>query len=142
MSKHTISSDSAEKVWGWMKDRGGISVWPSVNFANLNASWTTPINASKPTWEADNKPSLSITDASEIVVSIDREVKRFHVAVRIGSQGLTLKLTDASGKKVRAAVEKAGEGASYIFDYATQEAVIFAPSELVPLPEYIERIKT
>jgi len=59
------------------------------------------------------------------------EVKRFHVAVRLSSNGLMLKLTDASTRKVRNAVEKAtekyGRKALYGFDLDVQNAVIWIP---------------
>jgi hypothetical protein len=48
------------------------------------------------------------------------------VAVRQSGFG-SLKLTDAATRHVRAAVAKAGDGAYYIFDYGTQEAVIMQP---------------
>lgn len=55
------------------------------------------------------------------------EVKRFHVAVRWGAQGFSLKLTDGATRNVRRALAKAGEGSTYTFDYDTQECVIYMP---------------
>jgi hypothetical protein len=52
---------------------------------------------------------------------------------------LSFKLTDFASKKVRKAVRKAGENATYAFDYTTQEAVIFVPDAEVPLVEWAEK---
>lgn len=70
------------------------------------------------------------------MVAIDREVKRFHVAIRMGSQGFSMKCTDGASRRIRSAVAKAGEGAYHVFDYTTQEAVIMAPEKVIPLPEW------
>lgn len=48
-----------------------------------------------------------------------------------------LKCTDASTRRIRAAVERAGEGAYHVFDYMTQEAVIMRPTRQVPIAEYV-----
>ena len=148
MEQHVVTEDNAALVWMWLKTRGGIAVWESVNLSNFGTSWTTPLNdaqgqpKSKPTWEAGNQPIRIITDPAEVVISKDAEVKRFRVAVRMGSQGLMLKVTDAGTRRIRAAVEKAGKGAYYRFDYETQEAVIYAPTRAyTPISEYIEAVK-
>jgi hypothetical protein len=63
----------------------------------------------------------------------------------MGAQGMTMKLTDASTKRLRRAVEKwqaiAADGdAWYKFDYETQEAVIFVnDGRVVPLPEFMAK---
>ena len=86
----------------------------------------------KPHWKVASEPSRIITDASEIDVVTWKEVKRFHVGVRRGD-GLSFKLTGGATRKVRAAVAKAGDGATYHFDYDAQEAVIVVPDKVVPL---------
>lgn len=86
-------------------------------------------------WQAENSPSLIITDPSEIEVHEDAEVARFRVAVRRAS-GLAFKCTDASSRKINQAVEKAGKGAYYEFDYSSQEAVILAPVKSYPLSQH------
>jgi hypothetical protein len=137
--KLTVSPENADRFRDWLQNRGGLAIWRSVNLSNPGASWTTPAlqpdgsPTPKPTWEADSHPERIVTDPAEVEVVEPREVRRFHVAVRRGSQGFTLKLTDASTRKVRAAVEKAGDEAWYVFDYSTQEAVILVPGETRPL---------
>ncbi len=143
MEKHIVTAANASKVWKWLQEQGGLLVWPSVNLSNLGMSWTTPAKwadgqpAQKPTWQAGNAARL-IVDPDDVVVSIDREVKRFHIAIRMGSQGMSIKVTDGSTNRIRKAVEKAGKGAYHVFDHSTQEAVIMAPERTLPLAEYIK----
>jgi hypothetical protein len=131
--KVTCSEQNAPKFLDWIKTQGGVAYWKSVNLSNIGLSWSTPALAPdktsypKPNWQAHSTPSFVVTDPSEIGVSIDKEVKRFHVAIRRGAQGMSFKCTQASSAKIDKAVEKAGEGAFYTFDYETQDAVIFAP---------------
>lgn len=143
MKPHVVTAENAPKIWSWLRERGGLAIWQSVNLSDPGKSWTTPalqLDGSptpKPTWEAENTPSRIITDPAEVLVSKDREVKRFHVAVRLGRQGLNFKCTDASTRKIRDAVAKAGNGAYNEFDYYTQEAVIMAPESQVPIAQYM-----
>jgi hypothetical protein len=139
-----ILPENAVKMAEWLRTRGGLAIWNSVDLSDPGFSMTTPVLTGdlkpypKPHWKVENQPSRIITDAAEVVVSEDVEVKRFHIAVRMGSQGLTLKLTDASTRRVRKEVEKAGEGAYYTFDYGTQEAVIMKPAKQTPLLDYLK----
>lgn len=141
---HTCPPENAEKMFDWIATRGGVAIWPSIDLSDLDKSWSTPANdkdgnpTTKPHWKADSKPSRIITDPSQILVTKDKEVKRFHVAIRRGSQGLVMKVTDGGTRRIRAAVAKAGEGAYYEFDYETQEAVIMAPEEQIPLSEWVK----
>lgn len=141
MDKHICTIENAPKFWEWIQTRGGIAVWQSVNLSNAGASWSTPamskegLPTEKPTWESDSKPSRIIKDAGEVMVSIDKEVKRFHVAIRRG-QCFNFKCTDASSRKIRQACEKAGDGSYHMFDYETQEAVIMAPDKQMSLQEW------
>lgn len=131
---HRCTAENAQRFWDWLTTRGGLAIWGSVNLSNPGLTWTAPhldpqgLPKDKPNWQCGSSPIRIITDPSEVLVSVDTEVKRFHVALRRGSQGLTMKLTDASSARVIKATEKAGEGAYYVFDYETQEAVILAPT--------------
>lgn len=146
MSKHLVTPENAPKFWEWLQHRGGIAVWKSINLSNLGASWSTPARTEsgeptpKPSWEAGGAPARIITSAEDVEVCLYKEVRRFHVAVRRGAQGLTMKLTDASSRRLRSAVDKAGVRASYQFDYGTQEAVILAPERVIPLVEFIKTV--
>lgn len=138
---HEVAPENAAKMLDWIENRGGVAVWNSVNLSNPGASWSTPALAPdcspyrKPTWEASSEPHKVITNPSEIVVVTRKEVKRFHVAVR--ASGHVAKLTDASSRRVTREVDRAGEDASFYFDYGTQEAVITVPSETVPLLQFL-----
>ena len=146
MEKHICAPENAQKFMAWLQTRGGLAIWRSVNLSNPGASWTSPVNApdgtpvKKPCWEAEETPSRIITDPAEVEVVVEKEVKRFHVAVRRGANGFMLKCTDASSKKIRRAEEKAGPLAWHRFDYETQEAVIFVPDRTVPLLEYYREV--
>ena len=144
MEKHLTSPEDAARFKTWLETRGGIAVWPSINLSNPDASWSTPaLNEdgtpmTKPTWQAANEPERIITDIADVEVVIDKEVKRFRVGIRTGSQGMMLKVTDGGSRRIRAAVEKAGGGAYHVFDYSTREAVILAPERIVPLADWTE----
>lgn len=111
--QHSCTIENASKMLDWIEHRGGIAVWRSVNLSNPGASWSTPALTDgkptpKPTWQAASEPEL-VTDASNVEVCEDREVKRFRVAVKRGDS-LNFVCTDASTRKIRQAVEKAGDG--------------------------------
>ena len=139
----TTSMQNAGKMKEWIEKRGGIAVWNGINLSNLR-ELLTPAKAedgapySKPSWDMPNEPTKIVTDPAEVCVTLDKEVRRFHIAIRRSGNGLSLKLTDASSEKVRRAVEKAGDGAYYLFDHDTQDAVIMKPEKSIPLTEYAE----
>ena len=154
--RHSCNVGNAFKLWTWIRERGGVAVWRSVNLADLGASWSTPVRiecrncngrgefpdhnqcvvcngeklvtADKPHWSAANEPVI-IADPKEIGVVTDREVKRFRVGIRVSGNGLSLKCTDAASRRIRRELEKAGEGSSYHFEDG--EAVITAPDGAV-----------
>lgn len=156
MEKHTVAPENANLFKDWLANRGGVAVWRSINLSNPGKSWSTPAltltgdPSSKPTWEAANEPERIITDIDEIVVTVPKEVKRFHVAIKVGGLlGMAYKLTDGATRRVHTAAEKANENlekerksterlheAWYEFDYSTQEAVIFVPDRTIPLTEW------
>ena len=139
----TIESRNAMKIKSWFETRGGIAVWQGLNLSNIR-QLITPLHDeegkryTKPSWDMPNEPSEIITDSSQVQVGVDKEVRRFRVGVRRSSNGLALKCTDAASAKIRAAVEKAGEGAYHNFDYETQEAVIYKQESMVSLADFRE----
>lgn len=140
--KQDCYEENAQKFWSWIKTRGGVAVWHSVNLSNPGVSWSTPKlqengePSTPPTWQSGNEPKV-ITDPELIEVFTSTEHKRFHVAIQRGGS-FNFKCTDASSKKIRREVEKAGEGAYYEFDYSVQEAVIMKSKSLGNLKEYAE----
>lgn len=139
MEKIRTSMENASKFADWLKTRGGIALWRSIDLSDPGASCFTPAMTdgkptTKPHWKYANEPERIITDINDVEIYNAVEVKRFHVAVRPGSGGFSLKLTDASSRRLEAAVEKAGEGAYYVFDYGDYEnAVVMKPEGVVPL---------
>ena len=143
--KHHCTAENAMRTLSWIRTRGGLALWQSIDLSDPGKSWTTPALTEdgkpyeKPTWKAASEPYRIITDAADVLVDIPKEVKRFHVAVYTGAQGLKIKVTDGGSRRIRAAVRKAadqyGEAWSE-FDYGTQEAVIFVAEKSVPLSEW------
>lgn len=125
----------------WLANRGGLAIWESHDLSDPGKTWTTPAlttdgkPTAKPHWAA-GEVIETVTDITNVVVTTPKEVKRFHVATRLGANGLKIKLTDASGRKVRAAEEKAGPEAWHEFDYDNQDAIIYVPGEKVPLKDW------
>jgi hypothetical protein len=141
--KHRILAENAALIWKWFQERGGIAVWKSVDMSNPGRSWTTPLRdaegnpTGKQDWRMEETPSLTITDPAEVAVDVPKEVKRFRVAIKVGSQGMLLKCSDGASRRIRKECAKAGDESWYEFDYATQEAVIFVPGESKPLPDFV-----
>jgi hypothetical protein len=135
----TCTPEDAPRMLKWLRERGGVAVWLSINLSNPGASWMSPalqengLPTSKPNWQADTTPVRVISDPAEILVRKDKEVHRFRIALRTGSQGLSVKLTDHSSQKVHKALDKFGPEARYVFDYETQQAVILMPDGVTSL---------
>ena len=141
MNQHDCTIENAPKFLDWLRTRGGLALWRSLNLSNP-VTWTCPLNdadgkvKAKPYYHSDSQPYRVITDSDEVLVVKDKEVQRFHVAVRGSKNGLQFKLTDASSQKVKQAVKKHGEHAYHVFDYETQEAVIMAPDGTLTLTQW------
>lgn len=140
-AKQQVAPENAHRFWRWLHERDGIQIWESQMIGDPGAVLTPYRNEQgqvyeKPDWKHGER-GRRLTSPSEVEVVVDREVRRFHVAIRAGSQGLGFKCTDASSRKIKQAVAKAGPGAYYVFDYFTQEAVIMAPESVVSLAEFI-----
>ena len=136
---------NAEKFSQWIKERGGIAQWDAIDFSD--DSCFTPactdvsrnVSTPKPHWKYPNIPQSIITDSSMVILYTQKEVKRFHIAVRIGAQGFRVKCTDASTRKIHAALEKFGKDSWYEFDYSTQEAVFYLPDSSITLKQWEEQ---
>lgn len=132
----TVHAEGAKAAFAkWIAERGGVQVWVNVNLSNPGAGEKfTPLRTEQgQTYDA---PHWSVT-RGELVTDITRfrfvkeqiEFKRVKIAVRVGRQGISLKLTDASTKRVYTACDKAkekyGRGATFVFDDDT--AIIQIP---------------
>lgn len=140
MSKYQVEAHNTHKILDWIQNRCGIAIWESINLSNPAGSWTSPVRdangvvSTKPNWQCSNTPERVITDIKDVEVITPREVGRFHVGVK--RSGMKVVLTDGASRKVRAAVDKAGDNAWYGLDYVNQEAVIYVPGEVVGLEEW------
>jgi hypothetical protein len=121
----------------WIKTRGGVAIWKNISLSHCGAgdSYTPARHADgsdgttpkdKPHWTKQFDRIITDINAFRFVKEM-REVKRFHVALRISGTGLMMKCTDASSARIRRACDKAGRESSYRFDYETQKAVIELP---------------
>lgn len=137
----TTSGKNAKLLKKWLDERGGINVWRSIDLSDPGVETFTPGDRTeKPHWKFADKPALTITDPAKVFIVDTLEVKRFHVAVRLGAQGMTIKCTDVSTARVRKEVANAGGDAWYEFDYETQEAVIYKPGvNKLSLLDYLAR---
>ena len=141
MERLEVSIENVNKIVNWLKNRGGILVWKSINLSNPGKSWSTPALTetgnpySKPSWESATNPERHITSFDEINLVTDKEVKRLKIAVRRSSNELSLKLTDASSERVRKACDKYPHS-TYYFDYWEQKAVICIPDQIIPLEKF------
>ena len=146
LPKYDTTLANASLILDWLRTRGGIAIWGSENLANPGQTWTTPLHnadgtprTERPHWSAGNI-IRTITDAAEVEVVVPKEVNRFHVAVRLGANGFVLKLTDASSRRLRQAVERAriknNTDAWHEFDFSAQDAVIYVAGTTMPLVEW------
>lgn len=141
--KLRVDASDARQIRDWLANRGGLAVWESVDLSRPGDSVTTPVLKSdgnptpKPYYWVGAEPARIITDPDEVEVARYREVKRFHVATRLGAQGFKVKVTDGGTRRINREVRKAGPGATYVFDYGDyNNAVILAPDGVVPLKEF------
>jgi len=140
--RHNCTAENAPRFLDWIRNRQGIAVWRSLDLSDPSFSLSTPVldpegnPVTKPHWKVGSAPDFIVTNPDEIEVHLDHEVKRFHVAVRLGSNGMKLKCTPGATRRIEAAVATAGPGAYHVFDYETQEAVIMAPEKTQSLTEW------
>jgi hypothetical protein len=147
--KHKVDPAVAHRIMRWLRERGGIAIWGSVNLSNPGKTWTAPVNDDKgqpkvkESWEMGEHPIRIITDPAEVLVVEGKVYKRFHVAVRPSGNGLSLKVSDGGSRRLRMECQKAKEKCGdswYEFDYGSFEnAVIFVPGESTPLWDWIEK---
>ncbi len=159
---YVCDARNAEKIHDWILHRGGVFIWKSINLSNPGGSWSTPATIRrgdcegskaaegspddilpypKPNWQCGNEPR-HITSLSDVVVATAKEVKRFHVAIRMA--GLSYKVTVAGTQKIRTEVDKAAKNYSrpawYQFDYGSEKnCVIFVEDTVMPLMEWAQR---
>ncbi len=125
----------------WLRLLGGVAVWGCLDLATPRRTFYTPATLTdgtpspRPHWSATETPERIVKDASEIDVVGRHEVARFRVAIRRGSYGMRWKLTDASSRKLEAALAKAGDGATHAFEDG--HAVVYAVAKRMSLDRWL-----
>jgi len=147
LAPHVVMPENASLIKKWLAERGGIAVWESIDMSDLGASWTTPAHdadgkpTTKPHWKSGNQPARIITDQAEVVVEVPRELETFRVTVRVSGNGLMLKLTDGSQRKLEkkmAKHEAANPGRSVWYlrgDMLEPTMTILVADKTIPLAE-------
>jgi len=96
---------SAQQVADWIATRGGVAVWTSIDFSRPGEASLTPAfdfagrTMGKPSWHYGNDPVI-ITDPEKIGVYCETLFKVIPVVLRVGSMGLSLKLSDSSQRNL------------------------------------------
>lgn len=141
---HTVSPENALRFADWLKNRGGIAVWRSVNLSNPGASWSGPANkpdgtpSTKPNWQCAEKPSRIITDFREVIVTTGKVVETFRITLRPGDS-MNITLTPGSSRKLRERLAKRGETAWHEFGgFDGRDCSILVPDAIVPLDEWLK----
>jgi hypothetical protein len=142
-----VTPENKQAILDWLENRGGVAVWKSVNLSNPGISWFTPARdedgtpSGKPNWQAASEPDSIVTDPGAVGVVTYKEATRFHIATRLSSTGLYVKLTDGSSRSVRKSVAKwvreVGEDmAPYVtYKFEWDDAVILIPDRVVAIEE-------
>jgi hypothetical protein len=142
---HVISAMNAQVVYGWIKERGGIAIWRSINLGNPGASWSAPVKSAagevygKPNWQCGNEPERIITDPAEVNVTVGKEAKRFKIRTRLSDNGLTIKLDGRSSERVRRYLEKyQTEDKETWYEFDGDTCIIMVDDTVTPLVDYIK----
>jgi hypothetical protein len=118
IEKHHVHVDNARKFADWLNTRGGILIWKSQDLGSAGRSVSTPARTLEgadypsPGWQF-TKPDRLITDPAEVEVYTSKVVETF--PIKLKQQGMKIVLTNASDRKVRAALARHGDSAHYIF---------------------------
>lgn len=98
--KIEISKADAPRIADWLANRGGVAIWQSLDLSRAGERVFAPADAPRPSWRYADKPVEIVTQAGDIGVYTETLFKAFPVSLRRSSNGLTLKLTDNSQRKV------------------------------------------
>lgn len=125
--------ENAPKFADWIKNRGGVAWWRSVNLSNPSASWSTPALTDgkptpRPTWQADSTPEI-ITDPAKIGVYETRVLEKVEVKLKVGS-GMMAVLTQASQNRLDKAMRKHGSGHKDTVFYRRSGDLMFPEMEV------------
>jgi len=136
-----ILERDAERILDWIKNRGGVAVWDSCAIGDPGQAFTPALDkdgnrTTRPGWRYGGKPSSIVTDASDVTVLRCEKFKSFHVSTKKGG-GFSIVLTDASSRKLKKELERAGEGSWHEFDYGSHDnCIVYRVDSNIPLPEW------
>jgi hypothetical protein len=132
----------APQIMEWLQTRGGICIWNSANLSNPGGSWTTPARDKdgnqtlKPNWQA-GEIEETITDPKDVIVTIPKVVKSFHVATERGC-GLTIQVTAGGTRRIWKARAKY-PNSWHEFDYGSYEnCLILVPDQEIPIADFLK----
>lgn len=91
--------EHAGKYRDWLRHRGGLAVWTSQNIADRGSTAVTPADAGSPGWQYTAAPKI-VTAPADVGIYTEELYKRVRVALRVSSNGLSMKLTDHSQAKL------------------------------------------
>lgn len=115
---HHVAEENARKFADWLKTRGGILIWNSADLGSAGRSVSTPALTEdgkpypSPGWQFPNW-DRHVTDIADVEVYTVRVVETFKI--RLKRSGMNLVLNNASDRRVRTALDRAGDGSSYRF---------------------------
>src|SRR5258708_29317163 len=112
LEKFVIHADNVIQIAEWIRDGRGLAHWTSVDLSDSSFGLSTPaltngVQTPKPSWKAGDQPDPIIFDPPDIEVARYELFRRFHVAIRRGRSGLSLKCTDGASRRIRAALASA-----------------------------------
>ena len=83
--KHTCAPENAPKFLDWIKNRGGVAVWKSINLSNPDASWSTPATIS-----SNDVPDRQATPCAKVFCPSCHKEIEFISGERLCSCGFTV----------------------------------------------------
>lgn len=139
--------ENARKMWDWVKNRGGVAVWLSQDLAEAGRKYLTPVldergeRMLRPHWSTLNVPDDVVQDETKLGICTAKTVRTIRVGIKRGS-GLSFTLTEAASRRLRVALDVAGEGSFYTFGFTDDDkrvAYIKVPSSKISLAEYAKQ---
>jgi hypothetical protein len=104
--KIEVTSKEAPRLLDWLTNRGGVAIWESRDLRSAGNRTFTPARTTTgepttaPGWQWSTTPVEVVTDRADIGVYDETLYKAFPVSLRRSGNGLSLKLTDPSQRKV------------------------------------------
>lgn len=103
--KVECTAANASRFASWIRERGGIAVWTSIDLSRPGEQCSTPVRTdeglpyTKPHWMYGDTPVI-VTDPAQVGVYTETVFKVIPVVLRRSSNGLSLKLADSSQRNL------------------------------------------